>query len=108
MSKQLWKPNEVINLAGFVEYAEGSIVSKTLFDKPAGSLTLFAIAEGQGIVEHKSPYDATVQVLDGVGYFNVDGEKHEVKAGEGLIMPATIPHAVEPGKKFKMMLIMIR
>lgn len=105
---QLWKPETVINLAGFVTFADGSIVSKTLLDKPAGSLTLFAIAAGQGITEHKSPYDATVQVLEGEGSFQVGSNIYKVKAGEGLIMPANIPHAVLPGEGFKMLLIMIR
>lgn len=105
---QLWKPEKVLSFAEAVTYAEGSIVSKTLFDKPAGSLTLFAIAEGQGISEHKSPYDATVQVLDGEGSFQVGSNIYLVKAGEGLIMPAMIPHAVLPGKGLKMLLIMIR
>lgn len=108
MIKQLWKSEEVLDFAAAVSYAEGSIVSKTLFDKPAGSLTLFAIAEGQGIAEHKSPYDATVQVLEGVGEFQVGTNIYKVKAGEGLIMPAMVPHAVLTGSAFKMLLIMIR
>ena len=105
---QLWKTEEVLNFADSVTFASGSIVSKTLFDKPAGSLTLFAIAEGQGITEHKSPYDATVQVIEGEGEFQVATNIYKVKAGEGLIMPANVPHAVLPGKGFKMLLIMIR
>jgi quercetin dioxygenase-like cupin family protein len=105
---QLWETEQILNFATAVNYAEGSIVSKTLFDKPAGSLTLFAIAGGQGISEHKSPYDATVQVLEGEGEFQVGSNVYKVKAGEGLIMPAMIPHAVLPGAGFKMLLIMIR
>lgn len=105
---QLWKTENVLNFADAVKFSEGSIVSKTLFDKPAGSLTLFAIADGQGISEHKSPYDATVQVLEGEGKFQVGTNTYSVKAGEGLIMPAMIPHAVLPGNGFKMLLIMIR
>lgn len=108
MSNQLWKTEEVISFADYVQLAEGAIVSKTLFDKPAGSLTLFAIAEGQGIAEHKSPYDATVQMIDGEASFQVGKNIHFVKAGQGLIMPANVPHAVLPGTGFKMLLIMIR
>jgi quercetin dioxygenase-like cupin family protein len=108
MSEQLWKTEEVIGFADYVEYSHGSIVSKTLFDKPAGSLTLFAIAEGQGIKEHKSTFDATVTVLDGAAKFKVADKTYEVKEGQGLIMPANVAHAVLPGKAFKMLLIMIR
>ncbi len=108
MSNPVWSPKKVINYSEFVSYSEGSIVSKTLFDKPSGSLTLFAIAEGQGIAEHKSPFDATVNVLDGEGVFEIEGEEFVVKAGEALIMPAMVPHAVKAGKAFKFLLIMIR
>ncbi|MDD3146868.1 MAG: cupin domain-containing protein [Candidatus Riflebacteria bacterium] len=105
---QMWKPETVINLAESVTFADGSIVSKTLLDKPAGSLTLFAIAKGQGISEHKSPYDATVQVIEGEGSFQVGSNVYKVSTGEGLVMPANVPHAVLPGEGFKMLLIMIR
>lgn len=108
MTKQVWQPEHVINFADFVSYADGSIVSKTLTDKPAGSLTLFAIAAGQGIAEHKSPFDATVTVIEGEAKFQVGENVHLVKTGEGLVMPANVPHAVLSGTAFKMLLIMIR
>ncbi|MFZ5950220.1 MAG: cupin domain-containing protein [Candidatus Rifleibacteriota bacterium] len=108
MANQVWQTEQVINFANFVSFADGSIVSKTLTDKPAGSLTLFAIAQGQGISEHKSPYDATVNVIEGEARFQVGENVHLVKAGEGLVMPANVPHAVLPGTAFKMLLIMIR
>ncbi|GAB4283667.1 MAG: cupin domain-containing protein [Candidatus Rifleibacteriota bacterium] len=108
MNNQVWKPETVLNFKDSIQYAEGSIVSKTLFDKSAGSLTLFAIAEGQGIKEHESMYDATVQIIEGEASFQVGQNIYQVKEGEGLIMPAKVPHAVLPGKAFKMLLIMIR
>lgn len=108
MANQVWGSEEVVCFKELVPYADGSIVSKTLFDKQAGSLTLFSIAEGQGIKEHKSMYDATIHVIDGEGLFNVAGKEYTVAAGQGLIMPANIEHAVMPGKAFKMLLIMVR
>ena len=97
-----------IDLANEVSYADGSIVSKTLLDKKAGTLTLFAFDAGQGLSEHTAPYDATVQILEGIGTLTIGGE--EVKAGVGqlVIMPANIPHDVQAEERFKMLLIMIR
>lgn len=97
-----------IDLAGGVEYAPGSVVSKTLVDKKAGTLTLFAFDAGQGLSEHTAPYDATVQVVDGEGEFTVGGRSQAVRAGRLLIMPANIPHSVHARVRFKMLLIMIR
>ena len=47
------------------------------------------------------------EVLDGVGEFAVGGVKHVCKAGEALVMPATIPHAVYAVERFKMLLTVV-
>ena len=95
-------------LAGLIEYAADSVVSKTLLDKPVGTITLFAFDQGQSLSEHTAPYHATVQVVDGKGMFTIGGRDNEVKAGEVLIMPANVPHALKAVKKFKMLLVMIK
>jgi quercetin dioxygenase-like cupin family protein len=95
-------------LVGLIEYAADSVVSKTLLDKPVGTITLFAFDQGQSLSEHTAPYHATVQVVDGKGVFTIGGKENQVKAGEVLIMPAHIPHSVYATERFKMLLIMIR
>ncbi len=95
-------------LADLVAYADDSIVSKTILDKPAGTVTLFAFDEGQKLSEHTVPYDAIVQVVDGVGQIIIDGGANDVCAGGIIIMPANVPHAVVAEEKFKMLLIMVR
>ncbi|MCA1810002.1 MAG: cupin domain-containing protein [Kiritimatiellia bacterium] len=108
MSSATMAAGQAINLAQAVDYAAGSVVSKTLVDKPAGSLTLFAFDAGQGLSEHTSPYGAVVQVLDGEVEIMLDGQPHVVSSGELFSMPAHLPHALRAVKKFKMLLIMIR
>lgn len=97
-----------IELATGVDYAAGSVVSKTILDKKTGTLTLFAFDAGQGLSEHTSPYDATVQILEGAGELTIGGKKLVPKAGQLVIMPANTPHSVRALERFKMMLIMIR
>ncbi len=97
-----------MDLANSIEYADGSVVSKTLFNKKTGTLTLFAFDAGQGLSEHTSPYDATVYILDGEAKLIIDGKPITAKAGEMVIMPADIPHDVQAESRFKMLLIMIR
>ncbi len=99
---QSWK------LAGLVDYAPDSIVSKTILDKPVGTITLFAFDKGQKLNEHTAPYDAVVQVLDGFARLTIGGKDVRVLAGEIIIMPANVPHAVTAEEKFKMLLTMIR
>jgi len=95
-------------IAGLVEYAEGAVVSRALRSGKSGSITLFAFDSGQELSEHTTPCDAFVQVLDGRGEFTVAGRKHEVRAGQGLLMPASVPHAVRAVERFKMLLTMFR
>jgi len=95
-------------LDALVEYAADSVVSKTILDKPAGTLTLFAFDKGQKLSEHTAPYDAVVQVVDGRARITIAGQDKDVQAGEMIIMPAHVPHAVTAAEQFKMLLIMIR
>lgn len=99
---------EPVNLAELVEYQEGSIVSRTLIDKDAGTVTLFAFDEGQALSEHTTPFDAMVQVLDGEIEITISGKLQCVREGEMMIMPANEPHALKAASRFKMVLTMIK
>ncbi len=100
--------NVACKLIDRVEYQEASVVSKTLIEKKVGTVTLFAFDKGQGLSEHTAPFDAMVQVIDGVAEIEIAGQPVRVSAGEMLIMPANKPHALKAVERFKMMLIMIR
>ena len=93
--------------AGLVEYSDDSIVSKTILDKPAGTVTLFAFDKGQKLREHTAPYDALVQILDGRARLTIGGEDVGVSAGQIVIMPGNVPHAVRADERFKMLLTMV-
>ena len=101
------QPEQVLSLAGQVTAQPGQIVSRTLAQNPYVSVTLFAFAEGEEISTHDSAGDAMVQVLEGTGRFTVGGEEHLVHAGEALVMPAGIPHAVFAPEAFKMLLTVV-
>lgn len=99
---------EPITLVDHIDYAGDGVVSKTLVDSETGTITLFAFDAGQGLSEHTTPFDAVVQVLDGQAHLTVGGAAVRASAGEMVIMPANIPHAVRADRPFKMLLTMIR
>jgi len=99
---------KAFNLEQFVDYADGSVVSKTLLKKEIGNITLFAFDKGQGLSEHTAPFDAVVYILDGKAEITIGGQPQNVSAGELLIMPANIAHALQAKAPFKMLLVMIR
>ena len=96
------------NLENHVSYAIGSVVSKTLIKKDIGTITLFAFDAGQGLSEHKAPFDAVVTILDGQAEITIGGKTSTVAKGEMLIMQANITNALQAEKQFKMLLVMIR
>lgn len=91
-----------------VAYSTGSVVSKTILKKDTGNITLFAFDKDQGLSEHTAPFDAMVYILDGKAGITIDGKTQDVSAGESIIMPANIPHALKAVEPFKMLLVMIR
>jgi quercetin dioxygenase-like cupin family protein len=95
-------------LASLIDYQDGSVVSRTIIEKTAGTVTLFAFDEGEGLSEHTAPYDALVYVFDGEANITISGKPVRVKKGEMTIMPANEPHALKAVKKFKMLLVMVR
>lgn len=98
---------EVMVLKKQVAYQEGQVVSKTLAQNEALSVTLFSFDKGEEISTHASGGDAFVTCLDGVGEVTIDGVKYELKEGESIVMPAGHPHAVYGKEQFKMLLVVV-
>lgn len=69
---------QVVKLAEQITVRPGEMVSKTLAQNDAVSVTLFAFDKGEEISTHESEGDAFVTVLEGVGEYMVGGRKHEV------------------------------
>jgi quercetin dioxygenase-like cupin family protein len=101
-------PRTVYGVADLVSQGDDSIVSRALMNSKSGSLTLFAFAEGQQLSEHTCPYDACAQVLDGTAEIVLDGEPFNVGAGQMIVMPANVPHAVHARQSFKLLLTMFK
>ena len=87
-----------------ITYQQGQIVSKTLVQNEAVSLTLFAFEKGEEISTHAAGGDALVTVLEGTGKFKIDGNEFILQEGESIIMPKDIPHSVYGQERFKMLL----
>lgn len=89
-------------------YNDDSIVSRTLLNSSSGSVTMFAFAGGQALSEHTCPYDALAHVIDGEAEIIVGGASFRVKAGQMLLFPAHVPHALNAHEPFRMMLTMLK
>lgn len=108
MESNEFEKAKVFSFNDSVEYASGGILSKTVLKKETGNISLFSFAKGEALSEHTAPFDAMIQVVDGKGEIIIGGKPYIVEAGQTIIMPANIPHAVKAPEKFKMVLTMIR
>ena len=97
----------VLTMKEQVAYQSGQVVSKTLAQNDAVSVTLFAFDKGEEISTHESGGDALVLCLDGEGRITVDGVEHILHEGESILMPARHPHAVFGQERFKMLLVVV-
>lgn len=95
-------------LADLAAFQEGSIVSRMLLKSKAGSVTLFAFAEGEGLSEHTAPFDALIVVHDGTAEVTIDDERFDLGPGEAIRLPASVPHAVLATTDVRLLLIMLR
>ena len=100
--------SQAISMAGMVVVQPGAVVSRTVISKPAGTVTLFAFDQGQGLSTHSAPYDAMVWILDGEAEITIDGKTLRAQTGDMVIMPANLPHALNAIRPFKMALVMIK
>ena len=103
-----FKHSEIFEFSQKVEYSADGIISKRIIQKPTGNVTLFSFDKGQQLSEHTAPFDALIQVLEGEAEITIDGKPYGLKAGQAIIMPANIPHAVNAVKQFKMLLTMVK
>ncbi len=101
-------PVGVFQPADQVSYQIGSIVSREIVSRKAGTATIFAFDQGQKLSEHTAPYDAMVVGLEGEAEIFIGGEPFRVGAGDAIIMPAGVPHSLTAASRFKMFLIMIK
>jgi len=107
-SKREMPVAEAVRLIDLVNYQEGAVVSRRLVNRMSGTVTPFALDEGQGLSEHTAPFDAVAYLLEGEAEIAVAGKPLRATAGEAVLMPAHQPHSLKALSRFKMLLTMIR
>lgn len=99
---------KVLAVNDLIAYQQGTVASRMIVFKKAGTITVFSFDAGEGLSEHTAPYDAVLTVTEGGAEVHISEKVFDVNSGEMIILPANIPHAVYARQRFKMMLVMIR
>lgn len=102
------KLNSPFNAIDLIDYQDDSIVSRMIIKGEAGSVTVFAFDGDQSLSEHTVPFDALLNVVEGEATITIGGEDNQVLAGESIVMPRDVSHAVKAKTRVKMILSMVK
>ena len=108
MGKNEFEKGKKFSFNDSIAYADKAVVSKHILNNEKGNITLFSFDKGEGLSEHTAPFDAVVNIVDGKAEITLNGDSNILKAGESIVMPANIPHALVALEPFKMVLTMIK
>ncbi len=82
--------------------------SVILSDSVKTKAILFSFAAGGGLVEHVSPFDATIQIISGTAALSVGKESVEGKPGTWIQMAAKTPHSIKAKSNLVMLLSLVK
>lgn len=99
---------EVIDLRDIITVEEQQVSSLTLVQRPSLAMTLLSLDKGSSIGGHSSPGDAMVNILSGHVRITIADKEYNVMAGETIILPANIPHALYAEEAFQMLLTVVK
>lgn len=100
--------SKALAFAELVDYQPGRVVSLTLVQNEALTMTLFAFGKGEGVSTHSAPGDALVYILDGQAQISIGDKTLTASAGQAVVMPANIPNGLDATENFKMLLILVK
>ena len=106
--KTNFKFGEVVKFNEAIDYNNEKVEFKPLFETCQGSVSLVAMKEGQKLDTHTAPFEVMVTVCEGEIEFTMIDKKHNMKAGDFLLMGANVAHSVEAKKDAKIMLVKIK
>jgi len=91
-----------------IEYVPNSVVIKTIIKKSTGNISVMSFDSGEGLTEKISPFETYAQIIDGKAEIVIGTTSHLLETGEGIIIPAHLPHFIKPNGRFKMILTIIK
>ena len=108
LTSQEVEKSKVHIIVEILEYMPNAVVSKTIIKKTSGNVTVASFAADEELAEKKSPYDTFIQIIDGAAEVIVNEKKYQIKAGDGMIVPANAPYCINAHEKFKMISTVVK
>jgi quercetin dioxygenase-like cupin family protein len=90
-----------------IEYPNEGISSKVIVKSDDLDVTLFCMAKYTDISDHTSTRAGTVYVIEGDGFFNLEGEDIEMKSGTLIYMKKNAVHSLRANENTTFVLTLI-
>jgi len=91
-----------------IEYLPRAVLSKMIIKKTTGNITFSSLDAGEGLVEETSPFDNSIQIIDGTTELIINSKKYKARLREGIIISTHTKHKFNANLKFKMMSTIIK
>jgi quercetin dioxygenase-like cupin family protein len=91
-----------------VEYVPNAVLTKTIIRKTTGNITVSSFDTGEEMAGKSSAFDCYIQIIDGSAEIVIDGKKHRLKLGQGIIIPAHTRNSFCAKEQFKMISTVIK
>ncbi|WP_338823675.1 hypothetical protein MHOCP_18730 [Moorella humiferrea] len=86
---------EIIRIAELPQQATPrGVKARTVLDVPYINIMNLTLNPGDEVPSHTTPVDVLFHIIEGEGSVTVGPETAKVKAGEIVVSPAGIPHAL--------------
>jgi quercetin dioxygenase-like cupin family protein len=92
------------NLKDLIQYPEGGIISKKVFDREGMDVTLFSMSAGTDISDHTSTKEGIVYVIDGRGTFVLEGKSIDMSPGVIIYLDKDAVHSLKADDDFSFIL----
>jgi quercetin dioxygenase-like cupin family protein len=100
--------SKVFRIVDIIEYVPNAAISKIIYQKTTGAITIFALNAGENLTEKNSPFRKFIQIIDGAAELVIRDKKHILKSGEAIMIPANSSHTFNAIEKFKMISTIIK
>jgi quercetin dioxygenase-like cupin family protein len=91
-----------------IEYIPNAVLSRTIIKKTTGNITISSFDTGEEMAEKSSAFDTYIQIIDGSAEIVIDGKKHNLMLGQGIIIPAHTRNSFSAKEPFKMLSTVIK
>ena len=91
-----------------IESIPNAILSRTIIKKMTGNITAMSFDTGEEIGEKSVPFDTYIQIIDGEASVTINKIEHNLKIGNGIVVPAHSFHSFNAKEPFKMISTVIK